>query len=351
MNYIIKFNTISDVKNYFELFNSRIEFAVASRLIGLNIVSRYKLCTESVFHSERYFSLVTITNYRDLIKYTDIKVNIIKELLGIRDKSIPVIMGILNITPDSFSDGNKYLSRTTALQHAEKLVKHGAGIIDIGGESTRPGAEKVGLGEELKRVVPVVKDILEQNEIVVSVDTYKAKVAEEATNSGALIINDISALRFDNDMIEVLKSNPQTKIVLMHMLGNPETMQNSPEYDNIVEDIISFFEERIEFCLLHGIVKDRIIVDPGIGFGKKQEDNTNLLRYLSILHSFGCEVLLGASRKSFINKIYPSTPTARVPGTLVTTSLAYDNSIQYIRVHDVSDNMQYLKVYASINKG
>jgi dihydropteroate synthase len=260
-------------------------------------------------------------------------------------------MGILNVTPDSFSDGSYYLHLTDGLNHAKEMLDLGADIIDIGGESTRPGAENVDLETELKRVIQVIEALRKSTNKQISIDTYKAEVASKAINAGADIINDISALRFDPEMINVLKEHPSVKVVLMHMNGIPKTMQKEPHYTNVIEDILEFFEERINYCIEHGISKDRIIIDPGIGFGKRHEDNLNILRYLSAFHSLGCKVLLGTSRKSFINRIVESKPSDRLSGTLATTSIAIDNKIDYIRIHDIKEHIQFIKTYNAIIRG
>ncbi|MBN2830086.1 MAG: dihydropteroate synthase [Candidatus Cloacimonetes bacterium] len=260
-------------------------------------------------------------------------------------------MGILNITPDSFSDGNNFIHLMDALNQARLMLKEGADVIDIGGESTRPGAETVDLETELKRVIPVIQALRKDTDIPLSVDTYKSEVARKAIEAGANIINDISALRFDPEMINVLRDNPEIKVVLMHMYGTPKTMQENPKYDNVIEELLEFFEERITYCTNNGISRDRIIIDPGIGFGKRQQDNLNILRYLSSFHSFGCDVLLGASLKSFINRIDISTPENRLAGTLATTGLAIESKLQFVRVHNVKENFQYIKVYNAITRG
>ncbi len=351
MNYIIKFSSVGDVIKYLEILGIPISNDDAIKLLGLNIVSRSKLLTESTLFSDICFTKLTPSNYKNLLTFTESKQFILEQLLGLKALSKPSIMGILNVTPDSFSDGSLYYLKLDAVEHADELTQNGAHILDIGGESTRPGAEKVELTEEFDRVVPIVNHIISNREVTISVDTYKSVIAQKSIEAGAKIINDISALQFDEVMIRVLVENPKVKVVIMHMLGTPRTMQSNPVYENVIEDILTFFEERIDFCLKHGITKDRIIIDPGIGFGKRHEDNLNILRYLSTFHSLGCEVLLGASRKSFINRIVESDPMERLPGTLATTSIAYDNAIQYIRVHDVKENKQYLDVLEATKGG
>ncbi len=285
--------------------------------------------------------------------------NLLKELYKIDTKQINCngkvltfdttkIMGILNVTPDSFSDGNLYFNIDDAIARAKQLINEGADFIDIGGESSRPGSKRVGFEEEYKRVIPVIKAIREFSGIPISVDTYKSEIAKEAISAGADIINDISALRFDGKMIEILKDNPNVPIILMHMKGTPENMQKNPHYEDTIEEILEFFRERIDFCLSNGIEKERIIIDPGIGFGKRQEDNLIILKKLEEFHSFGVPLLLGASRKSFIGKIYPSDATERLEGTLATTAKAFYSDVEIVRVHDVLQNKKLLDTLKAI---
>ncbi len=262
----------------------------------------------------------------------------------------PTIMGILNVTPDSFSDGNQHYDIKHALSHALQMINEGASIIDIGGESTRPGSPRVCLEEELVRVIPVVNAIREASSVTISVDTYKAEVARQALEAGANIINDITALQGDTQMIEVLKDFPKSQVCLTHMQGNPESMQKNPTYNSVINELIDFFEERISFCQKNGIALDRIIIDPGIGFGKSLEHNLAILKRLDEFHILGCKILLGASRKSFINSLSPSTPQEREGGTMATTALAFNKKIDIIRVHNVKDNAQLLKVLSSIEE-
>jgi len=267
------------------------------------------------------------------------------------DLSTPKIMGILNVTPDSFSDGNKFLDVDKAVIQALQMEKEGANIIDIGGESTRPGARKIETQEELDRVIPVIKKIRQDSDILISIDTYKSEVAEAALEAGAEIVNDISALRFDNGMIELLKSNPKVPIILMHMLGTPQTMQKNPSYDDVIEEILNFFEERIDYCVSSGIDLSRIIIDPGIGFGKRLQDNLEILRKLEEFKCFGVPVLLGASRKNFIGKIYESLPDERLEGSLAASSLGLESGVNIIRVHDVKAHKAFMNVWQKIRRG
>ena len=258
------------------------------------------------------------------------------------------IMGVLNITPDSFSDGNKFIRVDKAVDHAIRMMEEGANIIDIGGESTRPGAEKVDIPTELERVIPVIEELRKRSDIPISIDTNKAEVASKAIQAGASIINDISALRFDEGMVKVLQKYPNVPIILMHMLGTPRTMQKKPSYEDTIEDIMEFFQERIDHCVSNGINRSRIILDPGIGFGKRQIDNLIILKKLLEFKSFGLPLLLGASRKSFIGKIYDSKPEDRLEGSLAATALAFQNGVDIVRIHDVKQHKLFIQTLQSI---
>ena len=250
----------------------------------------------------------------------------------------PQIMGILNITEDSFSDGNKFYNHEKALHHAYNMISEGVDIIDIGGESTRPGAEIISTEDEVSRVVPVINSLRNNSNITISVDTYKSEVAEKAVMAGAQVINDIYALRYDNKMINVLKEFSDVKIILMHMQGTPKNMQINPQYNEIISDISDFFKERIDFCLKNSISSNRIILDPGIGFGKSFEHNIAIIKNIEKFKKIGLPVLLGASRKSFINSIYESSAENRLIGTLASSVIAYFKSIDIVRVHDVKEH-------------
>lgn len=266
------------------------------------------------------------------------------------DLSLTKIMGILNVTPDSFSDGMKYFDQDKAVQHCLEMIKDGADIIDIGGESSRPGADPVSLEEEISRVIPIVKAIRQKSDIPISVDTYKSEVAEKAILAGASIINDISGLRFDDKMINVLQKYPNIPIIIMHMKGTPKNMQKNPTYVDVIEEITEFFNERLNFCKTNGISENRIIIDPGIGFGKRLEDNLKIIKNIYQFKSLGVPVLLGTSRKSFINQIYESTPEERENGTLATTAIAVQNEIEFVRVHNVKANKQLIKTLNAIKR-
>ncbi len=258
------------------------------------------------------------------------------------------IMGILNVTPDSFSDGNKFTNVEIAVQHAEKMVENGADFIDIGGESTRPNAPKIDAKTELKRVIPIIEKL--PKTVPISIDTTKAIVARKAIEAGASIVNDISALCFDAKMVEVLQDFPKVSVVLMHMLGNPQNMQKNPVYTDVIDEILEFFSERIKFCEKNGILRDRIILDPGIGFGKMQIDNLQILKKIAEFKSLNLPIILGASRKSFIGKIDGSNCDERLAGSLATTALAFQNGIEIVRVHDVLEHKKMLKTLIEIRK-
>jgi len=261
-----------------------------------------------------------------------------------------LIMGILNVTPDSFSDGGRYTSVEAAVAHARRMAEEGADIIDIGGESTRPGAEPVPLEEELRRVIPVVEAVrAELPRICISVDTYKAKVAEEALRVGADMINDVSALRFDTRMAEVA-AEAGAPVVLMHMRGTPKTMQQDPRYDDVVREIIEFLDERISWAVSQGIDREKIIVDPGIGFGKRPEHNTEILRRLGELKALGRPVLLGTSRKSFLGALTKRPVEKRLEETVASVVIGALHGADIVRVHDVGAVKHALTVADAIKQ-
>jgi dihydropteroate synthase len=252
-----------------------------------------------------------------------------------------LIMGILNVTPDSFYEGGRFLDAGEALEHGLKLVEEGADIIDIGGESTHPGALPVSAEEEEKRILPVIRGLRNEIDVPISVDTYKAEVAEAAIKAGASMINDISALRFDEKMIKVAVKY-DVAISLMHMKGTPRDMQSNPYYEDVMGEIISFLDERIRFALDNGISEDKIVIDPGIGFGKRTgrgiEDNCIILRRLKELKSFKKPILVGTSRKTFIGNICNKPlPEGRLDGSLATVAIAVANGADIVRAHDVRE--------------
>jgi len=243
-------------------------------------------------------------------------------------------MGILNITPDSFSDGGKYYNLENAIEYALELISQGVDIIDVGGESTRPGAKAISLDDEISRVIPVIKSIRSVSSIPISIDTYKSEVAQKALDSGANIINDISGLKFDSKMIDIVKEY-NVPIVIMHIKGTPLNMQVNPHYDNIIDEIMSYFEKRINFCLDYGIPKTHIILDPGIGFGKQLNDNFILIRKLNLFAELGYPILIGPSRKSFIGLTLDLPVDDRLEGTSAAITASIMNGARIIRVHDV----------------
>ena len=261
----------------------------------------------------------------------------------------PALFGILNVTPDSFSDGGDFLDPEAAARHAGVLLDEGADAIDVGGESTRPGSDPVSEEEELRRVVPVVRRILEARPgAVVSVDTYRARTAEAALDAGARIVNDVTALRGDPRMA-ALVADAGCPVVLMHMLGEPKTMQREPRYDDVVGEVRRFLEERAGHAGAAGVAAENIILDPGIGFGKTLEHNLALLRRLDAIVGLGFPVLLGASRKRFIGAITGAEEAkGRVFGTVATTVLGYERGATLFRVHDVRANREALAVAEAV---
>ncbi len=256
-------------------------------------------------------------------------------------------MGILNVTPDSFSDGNLYFDRDKAVKHGLDLVKEGADILDVGGESSRPGSDCIPVEEELRRILPVISELRENSDIILSVDTTKAEVAHRALDAGADIINDISSLQFDAEMLP-LAAEREAPVILMHMKGNPKTMQENPFYENLLADVNSFFQERIDMAVSSGIKREKIILDPGIGFGKKFSDNLNLIRNLRIFEELGRPLLVGLSRKSFIGKIVDQPTQDRLEGSLSAAVLSVSHGAHLIRVHDVAATKKAILVADAI---
>jgi dihydropteroate synthase len=252
-------------------------------------------------------------------------------------------MGILNVTPDSFSDGGKFSRIDFALEQVEKMIADGAAIIDVGGESTRPGAKDVSEKDELERVIPVLKAIKKRFDIIVSIDTSKAVVMSEAIAHGAGMINDVRSLQND-DCLKVLAQDQSVAICLMHMQGLPRTMQQAPHYDNLIEDINQFFQQRISACTESGIKKSRLILDPGFGFGKSLEQNYSLLANMSKLQSLDLPLLAGLSRKSMIGSLLNREVNDRLAGSLATAVIAAQQGAKIIRVHDVKETVDTLKI-------
>ena len=259
------------------------------------------------------------------------------------------IMGILNVTPDSFSDGGSFFFSRAALGQIRRLIDDGADIIDVGGESTRPYAEPVTLEEELQRVIPIIQSIRSFSDITVSVDTSKAEVARQALGAGADIINDVSALRNDPEMIDVVRKS-DAELIIMHMQGTPGTMQDAPYYQDVVEDVLSFFRERLVFLETGGIDLNRVIVDPGIGFGKKLEHNLQILNRLGRLAELGRPVLLGHSRKRFLGDLTGLEADQRDAITSVVSALCLDKNVSIFRVHDAAATREALDVARAIKE-
>ncbi len=262
----------------------------------------------------------------------------------------PTLMGVVNVTPDSFSDGGLYLDEEKAIAHGRELVRAGADILDVGGESTRPGAEEVSAEEEIARTEPVVAELtvdLAQTGHEVSIDTSKLAVAEAALDAGAAIVNDVTALRSDPE-IGALCADREAGLVLMHMQGDPRTMQKNPTYDDVVEDVRAFLAERLEAALAAGVAEERIWLDPGIGFGKNLDHNLELLRRLGELRSLGRPLVVGVSRKSFIGRIDGSKVGDRVGGSIAASILAAAEGADVLRVHDVAEAAQAAAVAAAI---
>lgn len=263
----------------------------------------------------------------------------------------PRIMGIVNVTPDSFSDGGRLGSVDAAVAHAIELVEQGADILDVGGESTRPGSDPVPVDEELRRVIPVVEALRAKTEALISVDTRKARVMREAADAGADILNDVSALTFDEDALEAAYDSG-LPIMLMHAKGDPKTMNDNPVYSDVVLDVFDFLERRVAACQAAGIPKAKLIVDPGIGFGKHLEHNVAVLSAMSLFHALGVPVLLGASRKKLIGQICNvEEPTARVPGSIAAALSSVAQGVQIIRVHDVAETKQAIAVWQAVTRG
>jgi dihydropteroate synthase len=259
----------------------------------------------------------------------------------------PKVMGILNVTPDSFSDGGRFVAKNAALTHIQQMIEAGADIIDIGGESTRPGAQSVPLQQELDRVIPILEMIRQRWAITISVDTRKAEVMHEAINAGADMINDIMALREEGSLATVATAKP-VKVCLMHIQGEPRTMQNQPHYDDIVHEVKTFLLERVQACLAAGITADRLIIDPGFGFGKTLEHNLLLFKHLDQLIALGYPVLIGVSRKSMIGQCLNKPPNERLYGGLALAVLAANQGVQIIRTHDVAATVDALKMAMAV---
>jgi dihydropteroate synthase len=254
----------------------------------------------------------------------------------------PLVMGIVNVTPDSFSDGGLFLDADAAIAHGRELIAEGADILDIGGESTRPGAEPVGPDEEIRRVVPVIEALAGAGARL-SIDTTKAEVARHALDAGATIVNDVAAFRFDPELAGVTAEAGAT-CVLMHMLGEPRTMQVDPRYDEVVSDVKAFLEERLAYAVEQGVPEERVWLDPGIGFGKTLDHNLELIARLDEIVAIGRPVVFGASRKSFLGKLTGRQVDERLAGTIAANIIAYERGARVFRVHDVAPTVDALQV-------
>ncbi len=264
----------------------------------------------------------------------------------------PLIMGILNVTPDSFSDGGKYTGIENALAQAKNMISEGVDIIDIGGESTRPGAEPVAVKEQINRVVPVIKAIRQAlaETVPISIDTTSSAVAKAAIEAGASLINDISAGMYDGAIL-TLAAEKNVPIILMHIKGQPKDMQDAPHYKNVVAEVLHYLQERIKAALVAGVAKENIAIDPGIGFGKRKQDNLELLAHLDRFVATGYPVLLGTSRKRFMGSLCDvSEPAELVSATAATTALGVLQGVQMFRVHDVKENRQAADVSWAIKQ-
>lgn len=276
--------------------------------------------------------------------------------LALKDASIElsrktIIMGILNVTPDSFSDGGEYFDPARAVDRALEMIEQGADIIDIGGESTRPGSEVVPLDEEIRRTIPIIEKIAARVDVPLSIDTYKAEVARQAVSVGASIVNDISGLRFDPAMAGSI-AEMGVPVVIMHIKGKPKDMQVDPVYDDLIGDIKTYLRESIDTAKSAGIPDDKIIVDPGIGFGKTFDHNLEIIQRLGEFRELGKPILIGPSRKAFIGKILGDLPPAeRIEGTAAAVAISIFNSANIIRVHDVKEMSRVACVADAIIRG
>lgn len=262
----------------------------------------------------------------------------------------PHVMGILNVTPDSFSDGGQYSALDAAVQQAKRMLAAGASIIDIGGESTRPGAASVSEQEERQRVVPVIDALVKAiPDIIISVDTSKPAVMRAAVNAGAQMINDVNALQAPDALSVAAELN--VPVCLMHMQGQPRTMQNNPTYQNVVDDVKNFFENRLSACKTAGIDKHSVVLDPGFGFGKTVQHNLELLKQLATFHVLDCPLLVGVSRKSMIGAVLDKTVDERMLGSVVAATMAATYGAHIIRVHDVAETADAMRVVRAVQQG
>ncbi|HAV6898702.1 TPA: dihydropteroate synthase [Vibrio vulnificus] len=264
------------------------------------------------------------------------------------DLSFPAVMGILNVTPDSFSDGGQFNALDAALAQAERMIAAGVSIIDIGGESTRPGAPEVSLEEELKRVIPAIQAIRQKHDVWISIDTSKAEVMKQAIEAGADLINDVRALQEPGALAVAAKA--QVPICLMHMQGQPRSMQHNPSYQDVLKEVGEFLEERVAACEEAGIAKELLILDPGFGFGKTIEHNYHLLAHLEEFHQLGLPILAGMSRKSMVFKLLNKKPADCMVASVTCATIAAMKGAQIIRVHDVEETVEAMRVIQMMHK-
>ena len=264
------------------------------------------------------------------------------------DLTSPRVMGIVNVTPDSFSDGGKYAATNLAVEHALKLVAEGAAILDIGGESTRPNATPVGLQQELDRVIPVIEALVSQVNIPISIDTYKPQVMQAAISAGASMVNDVRALQEHGALEVVAKSN--VGVCLMHMQGTPQTMQDNPHYNDVVNNVIAFLQERLQASIHEGVPASRILLDPGFGFGKTRAHNIALIQQLESFAALGQPLLVGLSRKSVLGQMTGNDVDARLYASIAASVIAAMKGAKILRVHDVKATVEALKVVAALQK-
>jgi dihydropteroate synthase len=262
------------------------------------------------------------------------------------DLSRPHVMGILNVTPDSFSDGGRFVDIDVALRHAESMVKAGATLVDIGGESTRPGARSIAPVEELERVAPVVEAIARELDVIISIDTSTPSVMREAARLGAGLINDVRSLCRNGALDAALASG--LPVCLMHMLGEPGDMQNNPRYENVTSDVVSFLRDRMDACAAAGIPRDRLMLDPGFGFAKTLSHNLSLFKHMERLHALGRPLLVGVSRKSMIGLTLQRDVTDRLNGSLALAALAVAKGASILRVHDVAETVDVVRMIAAV---
>jgi len=288
-----------------------------------------------------YITLEQSLNARKIIKIGPVDFNM--------DQEGALIMGILNITPDSFYDGGQYFEKSSAFKRAEEIIEQGAHIVDVGGMSTRPGSKPVSLDEELTRTIPVIEHIVKNSKKTpISIDTYRSEVAKRAIDAGAVIINDISGLAADNKMMELV-SQSKSSIIIMHMQGNPENMQENPTYSDVVDEVYDYLYERALKAVQAGVEKEKIIIDPGIGFGKKVEHNLEILSRLSEFNEMGYPVLAGVSRKSFIGNLLGGLPAEeRLEGSIAAAVYVFLNGVSILRVHDIKETLRALKIAKAI---